>query len=74
MSFTQKNAERKQARADLVAKHGEGKGNSLFREYRADRRTRLTGGAFGNLDTQDFNHFVIGTTGFERVDSGDAER
>jgi hypothetical protein len=73
MSFAQKNTNRSTGRAILVAKHGERDGNRLFREYRADRRQRLDNGAFGSLDTQDFNHYVIGTTGVERSDEGDAE-
>lgn len=74
MSFTQKNANRKAARAALVEKHGDREGNKLFRQYRAARRSELVNGAFGNLDPHDFNDFVIGTSGVQRTEDGDAER
>ncbi len=74
MSFTQKNENRNAAKAALKEKHGEREGAKLYRDYRRARRTELVGGAFGNLDSHDFNAYVIGTSGVQRVETGDAER
>ncbi len=73
MTFDEKNARRKAAKAKLQEAHGEARGSLLFRQHRHDRRTQLTGGAFGNRPTQDFNDYVIGTLGVDRVDQGNAE-